>query len=152
MKQHTVWMLLGLGFILYVAAVYVIGFEGRVALAIHFARFAVGVTVLAIYIPSVPHIFSTVPAPGRDYLITGIILTWLSNDAFSLWNEAGRLWGVDTSVFTNPVAGFLSLVVLTGGLFHIVAPSIPKRGRRLVAVSLGLISSTLLVFVAPMFR
>lgn len=136
--------------VLYVGLVATIGFEGLLALSIHFGRLAISMGVLILYIPSIKYIFVEVPAPRRDYLIAGILLTWLSGVGFSIWNVAGRVLHADTSIFTSPVAGFFSLLLLSGGVFHLIAPQVTQAITRREALLLGALFAALLVIVAPM--
>lgn len=137
----------------YIGLVSLIGFADRIALAINFFRVAVAAAVLVLYVPMLPTIFQEVPAPRRDYLIAGIILSWGSAEFFAIGNEFGRIFRVDMSIFLNPIAGFFSLMLCIGGIFHFSAPDLTDAQRlRLVAVAVGLIMGLLVVFVAPLFR
>lgn len=150
--KSIVWVWLIATFLLFWLLVTTMGFPGLVAYSVHFVRIAISIGVLWVFIPALPYIFNTVPPPGRDYLLAGIVLTWVSNFSFSLWNEAGRQWQVDTSIFSSPVAGFFSLVVACGGVFLLLAPSTDKPKTRYWALAAGLIGAMLLVVVAPYFR
>lgn len=150
--KRSIWLMLLAGVVLYVTLVALLGFPGLVALAVHFGRVATAVAVLILYIPVLATIFDEVPPPRRDYLLAGIILTWLSAVCFSFWNEAGRVFGVDTSIFTNAIAGFFSLLLVVGGIFHLIAPDVGGGKMRTVAIVIGVILGAGLVFVAPLFR
>lgn len=136
----------------YVGAIALFEFEGTVAIAINFLRVALAAAVLIIYIPAVTHIFKDVPPPRRDYLLAGIILTWGSAIGFAISNEVGRIFKTDTSIFTNPVAGAFSLLLVLGGLFHLMAPGTASKTRTLVAVAIGVVIGVAVVFIAPLFR
>lgn len=140
--------------LLYVVTVMSFGFEGPIALIINFGRVSLAVAVLFIYLPTLGVIFKQVPAPSRDYLLAGIILTWLSGFLFAVSNEAGRIFNYDTSIFTNPVAGFFSFLLVAGAVFHIVAPDNQdgRERRRFMALVVGGIVGFLVVFIAPLFR
>lgn len=136
----------------YAALVAAVGFH-EIGLGINFFRVTVAVTVLVIYVPALGTIFREVPPPNRDYLIAGIILTWTSGVCFAVWNEAGRIFHVTTSIFTSPVAGFFSLLLVLGGIFHLRAPyATSHRGRNVVAVVIGVVVGAALVFVAPLLK
>lgn len=138
--------------ILYVVLVLVFGFAGPIAHTIQFGRVADAVAVQLIYLPALAYIFNEVPAPRRDYLLVGTILTWLSGLSFSVWNEMGRIFHVDTSIFTSPISGFFSLILVGGGIFLIIAPDTTGRRLKVIAVTIAITFGGLLVFVAPLFR
>lgn len=150
--KRSVWIMLAAGVALYASLVAIFGFQGTVAFSVHFGRVAVAVAVLILYVPVIAKIFDEVPPPRRDYLLAGIILTWASAVGFSFWNEAGRIWHVDTSIFTNPIAGFFSLLLVLGGIFHLIAPDTGQGKMRIIAITIGIITGAGLVFVAPLFR
>lgn len=151
MRKIT-WALLLSALTSYVVAVMLFGFPGAVAYSVHFTRIAVTAAVLVLYIPSIASIFTEVPPPRRDYLLAGIVLTWLSGILFSTWNEAGKVAGVDTSIFTSPVAGFFSLLLLLGGIFHLIAPGTNRKSTKVIALVAGLIIAIGIVLIAPLFR
>lgn len=138
--------------VLYVGAVLLIGFEGFIALVINFSRVALAAAVLIIYIPALSQIFREVPPPRRDYLIAGIILTWMSGLGFAISNEAGRIFQYDTSIFTNSIAGSFSLLLVLGGVFHLLAPGMASAKKNIVAVLIGIVVGVVVVFIAPLFR
>ncbi len=135
----------------YALAIVLVGFEGAVALAIHFGRVSLAVAVLIFYAPALVTIFRVWPAPRRDYLLAGILLTWASAACFALWNAMGMQFGVQTSIFVSPIAGFFSLLLVLGGLFHLLAPA-PVGSNRLliVALSVGVVAGLLIAVVAPL--
>lgn len=151
MKSIT-WALLFSVMAAYVVSVLLFGFPGVVAYSVHFLRIAVTIGVLVLYIPSITSIFTEVPPPRRDYLLAGIVLTWLSSISFSTWNEAGRITGVDTNVFSSPVSGFFSLLLVFGGAFHLVAPNTSSKHTKIIALISGLIIATAIAIIAPYFR
>lgn len=152
MNRLSVWLSLLVVFLAYGTLVAIFGFPGMVALSIAFGRAAVSIAVLWIFIPYMSKLFDSIPPPGGDYLRMGVTLMWLSNTAFSFGNEYGRITDTDMSIFTNPVAGFFSLLVLCGGAFHLLAPTTEKPRTKYIAVGVGLIGATALVGVAPYFR
>lgn len=140
--------------IVYALLVLVVGFEW-LAIPIHFGRVMFAAAVLILYIPVIATVFNTVPPPSRDYLLAGILFTWTSAIGFAFWNEIGRTFEVDTSIFTNPIAGFFSLLLVIGGAFHVIAP--PRTGmgisrRRWVAVSIGIVIAIAIAVVSPWLR
>jgi hypothetical protein len=106
--------------------------------------------VLLLYIPAIKLIFVEVPAPRRDYLIAGIICTWLSGVGFSISNALGKSFGWDTSVFTSPVAGFFSLLLVSGGALHVIAPQLTHGITRREALMLGALFAIVIAFLLPM--
>lgn len=151
--RNLPWFIAFVVVAVYVVLISVFEFEGPIALAIHFARTSIIMAILILYIPALREIFSMVPAPSRDYLLAGIILTELSNECFSIWNEMGRIYKVDTSIFTSPVAGFFSLLLAVGGISLLkAADETEYESRWLLALIIAVVFSTLLVFVAPQFR
>lgn len=151
MKALT-WLILFSVLATYIGSVWLFGFEGAVALSLHFGRVAMATAVLILYIPSITTLFNEVPPPRRDYLLAGIILTWLSGVSFSTWNEMGRVFGTDPSIFTSPVAGLFSLFLLVGGFFHLIAPDTGGARPRIVALVIGILVAIGIVLVAPYFR
>lgn len=135
--------------VVYVGVVTLIGFEGYVSQVLHFIRLAVTMGVLVLYIPAIRHIFAEIPPPRRDYLVAGIMLTWLSGVGFSILNTLGQVHGVERSIFISPVAGFFSLLLLMGGVFHIVAPQTTDDITRREALMIGAIFAALLVIIVP---
>lgn len=150
-KSFT-WIVLAIVLAVYGIVAASVGFQGPVALTIHFIRIVVTVAALVQYIPMLPSVFQEVPAPRRDYLLAGIVFMLLSAVCFSFWNEAGRIFGVDTSIFTGPIAGLFSMFLIVGGSFVLVAPDTGGKGLRRIAVAVGITLAVWLVFIAPMFR
>lgn len=150
--KHVPWLLVSTIFIAYTLLVLILGFDGFVAYSIHLIRVSISVAVLIIYVPALQTIFREVPPPGRDYLLAGILLTWLSGVSFSIWNEIGRVFGMDTNIFTSPIAGLFSLTLLVGGIFHLIAPTPNKRHHHCIAIVIGLLVATGVVLIAPYFR
>lgn len=148
--RSPVWLLLGGVSAIYWALVFLLGFSGLVGLVVNFLRVTLAVAVLIIYVPALATIFQEVPPPRRDYLIAGIVLTWLSALLFAFGNEYGRVFGVNMSIFVNSVAGFFSLLLVCGGVFHIVAP-IGSNQSRFYALAIGALASIGLVFIALYF-
>lgn len=149
-------VLLGIIFtLLYGILVTLVDFEGPIALSINFLRVGLSASVLILFIPFIRWIFKTVPPPQRDYLLAGIVCQWVSVFGFSLSNEAGKIFsGWDSSVFSNPIPGFLSVLVVAAGIAHVFAPDYKSHvaRRRIVALTIGATISVLVVFVAPLFR
>lgn len=146
------WLILITVFAVYAGIVAAFGFPEWLGLTIHFARTSVIMAVLILYLPAIAHIFTTVPAPYRDFLLAAIILNSLSNESFSVWNEMGRVFGVDTSIFTSPVAGLFSLMLVIAGISFLKAVETENKHRWITALVVAVIFSTLLVIVAPYFR
>lgn len=151
MKYLTWLVLLGV-LLLYLVVVAIFSFPGVVAMAIHFTRITVTIAALLIYIRMAPTMFHQVPPPRRDYLFAAINFFLLSATCFSVWNEAGRVFYVDPSIFTSAVAGLFSLFLVIAASFAIVAPDIGGLKPKLIALGIGAILSVVLVFIAPFFR
>lgn len=138
--------------VIYALVVMVVGFTGVVANAIHFSRVSLSVGVLILFLPALGVMFRQVPAPSRDYLLAGNLCLWLSASSFSIWNEAGRVFGVETNIFFSPIAGFFSLLLASAGVFHVIAPDTARWSTRIIAASIGIVVGIIVVFVAPLFR
>lgn len=136
----------------YVIVVALFGFEGFVAVAINFGRVALAAAVLIIYIPALHDIFREVPAPQRDYLLAGIILTWSSGELFAINNEFARIFGITNSVYHNPVSGSFSLLLVLGAWFHLRAPGTGSSLKTVIAIAIGICVGAIVVFVAPLFH
>lgn len=155
--KNRKWLLFAVAVVAaYISAVMLFGFIS-IANFIHFGRVALPFAVLFLFVQRLPELFREVPPPRRDYLIACIICLTLSLVGFSLWNEAGRQFGVNTSIFTNPIAGFLSLIAVIGSAFGLVALPRDVNGewgnrRKLIALGVGLVVGTMVVVVAPLFR
>lgn len=151
MRYAPYFVLLGV-FWAYVLLVLVFGFSEPMALAIHFARTTVIMAVLVIFAPAMLDMFNSKPYRSRDFLLGGIILTELSNESFSVWNEMFRIFGVDNSIFTSPVSGFFSLLLVLGGVSFLIASDVEGTRRWLIALVIAVIFGGGLAFVAPIFR
>lgn len=140
----------------YVCLVLLIGFEGPLAVSLNFLRVTSSAAVLILFIPFMKFIFEKVPPPQRDYLLAGIVCQWLSVFLFSLSNEAGKIWPEtwDSSVFTNAIPGFFSLLVVGAGVAHFFAPDFRTHAirRRIIAITIGATLGGFMAFVAPLFR
>lgn len=147
-----VWLSILGAAIFYVFLVLVFPFEGFIGLIVNFLRVAVATAVLVIYGPKLGIIFRQVPAPSRDYLLAGIVLSWFSSECFAMYNEAGRIFGIETSIFKSPVAGGFSFVLVSAGVFHLLAPGTSEKKSLIIAVAIGVVVSVGVVFVAPLFR
>lgn len=150
--RNVVWALLIAAVVIYWLLVWIVGFSGPLALGVNFLRVAVAVGVLIFYVPAIASIFIEVPAPRRDYLLAGIVLSWSSALLFAIGNEAGRIFDIDMSIFLNPVGGFFSLILVSAGVFHLVAPAVETNRSRYIAMAIGVVLSAALVFLAPLFR
>lgn len=136
----------------FAALVYLFPFEGPIALTIHFARTSLVMAVLIVYLPKIRFLFKSVPPPFRDYLLAGIIINQLSNELFSIWNEVGRVFDVDTSIFTSPLAGFFSLLLVISGICFLKAAATQGWWSWTWVLVVSVLFSTGLVFIAPLFR
>lgn len=150
--KYAPWYVLLAIIATYVSFVVVFGFNDYIALAIHFARTAIVLAVLIIFFPSSIHVFAAEPHRNRDYLIAGIVLTELSNTAFSIYNEMHRVFGFDNSIFTSPISGFFSLLLALGGIALLKSSDVVDSIKWIYALIIAAIFSALLVFVAPLFR
>lgn len=146
----NIWLLICgiLGSIIHFVVAYGIGYY-YLGISIHFGRVMFAVAVLWLYIGLIRKVFVEVPPPSRDYLVTGIILSWISSLLFAFWNEAGAQFDWDRSIFTSPIAGYFSLILVTAGLFHWLAPNV-SIGTRIVAAAVGSVVAFLIV-VVPRF-
>lgn len=135
----------------YIMMVASFGFAGPIAIAINFMRVALAVAVLIIYLPNLKDAFKEVPPPRGDYLLAGIVLTWLSACCFAISNEAGRVLHVTNSVYINPLSGSFSLMLVLGGAFHLLAPGTTSPSKSLAAIIVGVAVGMIVVFVIPMF-
>lgn len=149
--KMRVWLSLIVVALGYALAVFLLGFKGPVALTIHFLRLVLTVAATIIYIQMLPTIFEQVPPPRRDYLLAGLNFMLLSAVCFSLWNEAGRLFGVDTSVFSDPIAGLFSLLLIVGSGFALVAPDVAGNKVRLWSIIGGFTVSGILIATRLIF-
>lgn len=150
--KHLTWLVLAGVIIVYLLIVSVFDFPGPVALSIHFVRITATIAASLIYFQMLPTMFREVPTPRRDYLFASINFFLLSLISFSIWNEAGRIFGVDTSVFTSLVAGLFSIFAIIAAVFAIIAPDTGGNRPKIIAAAIGAILSVGLVFVAPLFR
>lgn len=119
-------------------------------LAVHFIRSAVVMAVLIMFIPSLRFIHR--PYKNRDFLLIGIILTELSNTSFSIWNEMHRIYNVDNSIFTSPISGFFSFLLIVGGVSLLLASDVEDTRRWVIALFAAMAFGAALAFIAPLFR
>lgn len=147
-------LLLVIAGLAYTGLVTLVGFEGPIAVSLNFLRVTLSAAVLILFVPFIRWIFVTVPPPQREYFIAGIICQWTSVFFFSLSNEGGKIFEWDSSVFTNPIPGFLSLLVVIAGVLHFFAPDYKDHlvRRRIIALSIGAAIGGFMAFVAPLFR
>lgn len=137
----------------FLVVVDIFGFPGPLGISINFGRVSIGVAVLIVYAPAMLRVFTAHPAPRSDYLTTGIVMTWLSNELFSVGNEFGRIFKVDMSIFTNPVAGFFSLIAVVSGMFYFMAPDTEDTRKRTIWAGVcGALWGVVVVIIAPLFR
>jgi len=100
-------------------------------------RMTLALAVICLYLPAVKNLFRTEPYQDKDYLIAGILLTWISIAGFAVWNEIGRIFKIPTTVTVSAIAGYFMMVVGVGGYFHLRAPKV--SGRRIwTAVLVGI--------------
>lgn len=151
MKYLTWYVLLAVS-ILYVGVVAVFSFSGMIALSIHFTRIAASVAAWIIFMRMMPTLFREVPSPRRDYLIGAINFFLTSLLWFSLWNEAGRIFGVNTSVFSSPVAGAGSMYAIVACVLALIAADTDGPKPKIIAVGIAIVVAVAFVFVAPQFR
>lgn len=152
MIKMLTWLTLLAVVVVYLIVTSLFTFEGPIALSIHFSRIALTVAGTIVYVRKLPDLFDEIPTPRRDYLIAGVIFFFLSAVCFSVWNEAGRVFGVDPSIFTSPIAGLFSLFLVVASTFVLIAPDQRVREIRIAALIIGAVVSVGLVFIAPLFR
>lgn len=132
--------------------VFLMDFEGPAALTIHFVRITVTIAASIIYIQLVPGMFSGEHSRATVYLFAAINFFVLSLVCFSVWNEMGRLFNVDTRVLSSPVAGLFSVFAIIAAAFAILVPDTGGPRPKVLALIIGAILSVGLVFIAPLFR
>lgn len=150
--KYAPWYVLLAIIATYIGLVLSFGFNDYIALTIHFSRTALVLAVLIIFFPSGLHVFAAEPHRNRDYLIAGIVLTELSNTSFSIWNEMHRVFGVDSNIFTSPIAAFFSLLLALGAAALLKSSDVADGVKWIYAVAIAAVFATILVFVAPLFR
>lgn len=149
--RALIWSSLACILVVYTIMLVAIGYENRTALVVHFIRIVGTIASLILYIPVALQAFKEDPIPPRDYFLVGIGFILLGTVCFSVYNEAGRIWNIDTNVFTSPVSGLFSLFLVIGA-FLVVKPSTTRVRPRVIAIVAGIILSIGLVFIAPLFR
>lgn len=137
--------------LVYACFVYVVGF-GWIALPIHFGRVMFPAAVLVLWIPLVPFLFRTQPVRREDYLLASVFFLFTSALGFANLNDIGQTFGVDRSIFTSPVAGFFSLLLVIGGVFALVAPPSDVSFFRRVALAIGLLNALVIVVGLALVR
>lgn len=150
--KFLTWYILIAVIVVFVSIVSVFPFAGPIAYGIHFIRIAASVAALFIFMRMMPTLFHEVPAPRRDYLIAAINFFLLSLVCFSFWNEAGRIFKVDTSVFTSYVAGAFSVFAIIASILALIAADTDGPRPKIIAVVVALAVAVALVFIAPQFR
>lgn len=136
--------------IVYSAILYLVGF-GYLALPIHFGRVMFGAAVTALFLPLVPFLFKK-PIQREDYLLASIFFTWTSALGFANLNDIGQTFEINRSIFTSPIAGFFSLLLVIGGVFAVIAPPPDAKFYRTVAISIGIINALVVVVGLALVR
>lgn len=134
--------------LVYFIIVQIVGYE-RIGIAIQFGRVAIATAVLIIVAPELLYVFRQSPAPHRDYFFIGFFLVFLSAVGFAVFNVVGKLFDIDTNIFTSPLGGFLSLMLVAGGTFVVVVPD--DKHLKASAVGVGLVLALLVTIIAPLF-
>lgn len=150
--KYLTWWILAAVIAAYGLVVSVVPFEGPVAVTIHFCRLAATTASWIIYIQIIPLMFQEIPAPRRDYLLASINFFLLSLIAFSHLNAAGRLFGVDTSVFTSYIAGLFSIFAIIAAVLALKAPDTGGIRPKVIAVIIAIIWTGGFAFFDPVFR
>lgn len=152
-RQGRPWLFIAAPFVLLAVLVMLsIPFEGPIALSIHFARIAFTVAGLIIFMRTMRSLIKRSKWERTDFFILSINFFLLSLVCFSFWNEAGRIFHVDTSVFTSPVAGAFSIMAIIASVSAIIALDTEGPWPKIIALAVGAVLSVGLVFVAPLFR
>lgn len=146
------WFFIAAPFVLLALAVLVFPFDGPIALSIHFTRIAVTVAGAILFMRTMRSLFRKTEWERTDYFILSINFFLFSLVCFSFWNEAGRIWDVDTSVFTSYYSGNFSLLAIVAAVSGIIALDTEGSRPKVIALAVGIVVSVGLVFVAPLFR
>lgn len=146
------WLIIAAPFVLLACAVLVFPFEGPIALSIHFARIAVTVAGSILFMRTMRALFRKTVWDRTDYFIVSINFFLFSLVCFSFWNEAGRIFDVDTSVFTSYYSGGFSLLAIVAAVSGIIALDTEGLKPKWIALAVGVVLSAGLVFIAPLFR
>lgn len=148
--RRLVWLGLLITLLVYSIAVILFGYKDPIALSIHFSRFALTTAALIIFLPRLEEVFAYIPAPDRHYMIFSLNFILVSNWLFSVWNGIGLIFGINTNVFSSPVSGALSFLVVISCVSLLLIPSITKRKIvKVRAVVIGLLAAVVLVFGLP---
>lgn len=150
--KYLTWYILIAVIVLYVSVVSVFPFSGPIAFSIHFIRIAASIGALFIFMRMMLTLFHEVPAPRRDYLIASINFFVLSLVHFSFWNEAGRIFKVDTSIFTSSIAGVGSVFAIIACILALIAADTDGPKPKKIAIAIAIVIAVALVFIAPLFR
>lgn len=107
-------------------------------------RMILAIAILCLYAPTLKNLFRNEPYKDTDYHIAGTMLTWTSIAGFAVWNEAGRIFDIPTTVTVSAIAGYFMMIAGVGGYFVLRAPRI--HGTRIAfAISFGAIIAFLVV-------
>lgn len=148
--RRLVWLGLLITLLVYIGTVLLFGYGDSIALSIHFSRFALTTAALIIFLPRLDEVFAYIPAPDRHYMIFSINFILISNWLFSVWNGIGLIFKVNTNVFSSPVSGALSFLVVISCMSLLLIPSITeKKITKIRAVAVGIVAAIILVFGLP---
>lgn len=100
---------------------------------INVIRIIISFAVVYVYFKAAFRALTHKSPADTEHLLVGVFLAWLSALGFSLWNDFTRV-----GVFASPLTGFLALIMIMAGLFHLTAPSYTNWRRTVVGVLIGL--------------
>lgn len=104
---------------------------------------AVGLGVIAAYLPGVWITLRTNLASTGHFLVTGIALTWVASNGRTFWNWAWRYYGKPDYMIDHLMVAFFLVVLIMGGILHLAAKDVieekvPTRTWRKAGILLSL--------------
>jgi hypothetical protein len=113
----------------------------------------VAITVLISYVRPVCLAIERGRVDKVDYLILGIVASWVAQIASRMWSTIYRATGQPNWMFESDILGYIIFIYIIGGVLHITAPGtiggkVPHRNWIKVgfAVSTGAVLAATLIW------
>lgn len=154
--MKLVWLALAAVLASYAAVVSIFPFEGPLGLTVHFTRLtitiAATIVIAVIYIQMIPGMLKGEYSRSVSYLFTAMGFFLFSLVCFSFWNEAGRIFHVNTNVLTGFIPGGFSVLAIIASVFALLSTGTENVRLKIIALAVGMIISACMIFVTPQFH
>ena len=120
LKSPIVLSFVGLT-VLYWVLAYLTEFENWIVF-MNAILLLVAISVLIAYFKPICYAVATGKIDRIDYLIMGVVLSWLSTILNRLWSTIYRSTGQPSWMFESDVLGYFIWMAIIGGILHLAAP------------------------------